>query len=725
MASKHSRKPVEPVPVHFRFSLAILAPLLAAWALLVLWIYVPQRALPGGYLLAVLDRFTAMGFFHRYLLTVIKSAAVALWIGWVSFEIGNWGLDRLLGRDALRPLERLALGTALGCGALAFLTLALGAARLWYPGVFVGLLALLSLALAFQRHTLTFKSEESAQPVPARVFWIAALSVFFLLLLLGDSSPEVFYDALYYHIAVPNLYQLAHRIYSVPTLLFSNFVLTLQMYFGLGMTVGGVLSAKMLHGLLTVMLAITYFAFGQRFFSRAAGWLAALFYLSMPLVGMNAVTTGTDVAWSALQVAAAYALTVALQDGNKRWLVAAALLTGISASCKYPGFPYVPIASALVLWTFRKDLQRSWRESLSMALLFAVVAGLVIVPYLIRNIVFHGNPLYPFMGTHFGTPRIDPHYWDIFVGDANTRRLVSEFKSASAFFHFIAHPWFITFSGQGNGDYVGPLYLILVPFLFIYRSPNLAFRILRRYAGLLWLLWMASSTTPRYGLPALAIAAILFADMVIRGLSGSKWRAPILILVSVGVVMNLTSFLWIIFIQDGWRVVGGLMSEKEYLANTHSAYPTPPYAGFEWMNTNLPAGSKILIAGEARSYYSKHPVIPSSVPDPQPIVQWAQESADAAALSRRLRAEGVTHIFLNFAEAVRTESYGLFPWDAHSWAVFSDFWKRDVGLAWQDQKMERENPRSQFVFALLNEEDAARPHPEPPNPFERWAPKLK
>src|SRR5437016_1717876 len=115
-----------------------------------------------------------------------------------------------------------------------------------------------------------------------------------------------------------------------------------------------------------------------------------------------------------------------------------------------------------------------------------------------------------------------------------------------------------------------------------------------------------------------------------------------------------------------------MLPEHDYLATAHYSYPIPDYEGLVWMNQNLPAGSKAMIAGDARSFYTRIAVVPSSIFDTQPIVLVAREAHSGADLARLLRKQGVTHLFLNFAEAIRTESYGNFSWDQESWAVFDD-----------------------------------------------------
>jgi hypothetical protein len=176
--------------------------------------------------------------------------------------------------------------------------------------------------------------------------------------------------------------------------------------------------------------------------------------------------------------------------------------------------------------------------------------------------------------------------------------------------------------------------------------------------------------------------------------------------------------------KEGWRVVGGMVSEYDYLATARYSYPRPDYEGLVWMNNHLPPGSKVLMAGDARTLYSQVPVVPASVFDTAPIVLVAREARNGDDMARLLREKGVTHLFLNFAEAVRTEEYRNFSWDKQSWAVFDDFWQNNVRLIWSSVAGSPA-PKALFVYQFGSNRKGidVSSRTAPPNLFERWKPK--
>jgi len=562
------------------------------------------------------------------------------------------------------------------------------------------------------------EKEASGTAEPWRFLWRIFLAAVFLLFLVGALCPEIFFDSLFYHLGFPNLYRLNHRLVNYPQL-YSNFIEVVQMMYGFAITVGNTLVPKLLHSATGALLGFSLIAFGRRYLSPGAGLLSAVILLTTPLLIYNATTAGIDVAWTYFQFTACFALVRFFSNPSKRWLWLAGLLTGISAACKYPALPYIPLALLILWWQRRWSERQSRATVLREAMHFLLPALGVVSPFLIRSLAYHGNPLYPFAGTWWGHPAILRGDWAHFMSDAPARNLRAEFGSPSRALHFIFHPWFMTMEGDSLSYYVGPLFLIvLVPVCFM-RFKNMPCAIFLRLAAGIWLLWLATTATPRYGLPALALLAPVAAQAV---LSLRRWRALLLGLVAAGACLNLEASYTMLYSMGGWRVLGGQMSEADYLSDTRASYPTPPYEGYQWMNSHLPPEAKILIVGDSRSYYTDRRVIPASVYDPQALVEYAR-APDAARMRQALRRDGVTHIFFNLVEAVRTQSYGLFPWDRAVWNTLNDFWAHDVRLIWKDERFERDNPKALYVFELLNDAQAAAPHAPPENPFERWKPR--
>jgi hypothetical protein len=720
---KPRRRPVSSPPPQARAALLWRFPawipglLTLLWGALVLFFFVARTHwVPPAYVLATLDSFFGASFFHAYFFKAILSAAVALWIFWAALQGGRRLLALVAPRSSFTALETWALGPLLGLGAIAFLTFFLGAVHLWYDALFWGLLIGATLVFVF-RPAPPLRIEAGGAPTPGRGLWVILLSLWAALLFWGDLQPEVFFDSLFYHLGVPNQFGLHHGLVNFD-LLYASFVMTVQMVWGFAGALGGEIAVKVLHGGAAVLVGLLYGAYARRFATPAVGWIAAVLFLTMPLLSYNATTAGTDVAWTAFELGACFALARALSEDSRELLRLAGWLTGLSATCKYPAMAYIPLTGLVILWTRRREDARPWKEIGLDLLHFTAPALLVLSPYLLRNLLYHHNPLYPFGGVHWGVPRIAASHWLAFQGDAPARVWSQEFASVKQAMHFILHPWFITMEGRSSSDFVGPLWLMLLPLLLLSKRSTKPARLFIRIAGLGWILWLLTTGTPRYGLPVMALLAPLLAEAL---LALPTLRRTAFALVGAGAFANLVWTHVHLYGTDGWRVLGGLEPVASYLGSQHGTYPTPPYDAYAWINAHLPKDAKVLVIGDSRDYYLKRRAIPSSVYDPQPVLTYLEGRTPAQA-AEAMRRDGVTHLFFNFGEAYRTRGYNLFPMSEATWKSLQEFWDRQLTLRWQAENPPQAEPKRLYVYELLSPEAAAAPHAAPPFPFAPWDP---
>jgi hypothetical protein len=670
---------------------------------------------------------------HAYSAKAAASMAIAIWMIWTAIKSGGTVLRKILPSAELSILEKRVFSTALGLVTISMATLVLGAVGLWYPSVFWFVLVAATIAYFPKKRFPLSWHKQIPTVTPLQEWWVKGafglLSIAALILLVGDLAPETFYDALHYHLGVPSLYSLNHRIYNEPNFAYASFIMVVQLFWGFALTVGNEITVKLLHGAMTILLFFAFVAFERRYLAKGAGLLGTLLFISMPLVGVNAAAAGIDVASSVLQFLAVFALIRALVDEHDdtsatEWTRLAGLLNGVAATCRYTCLPAIPIGCFLIVWNRRK--QRSeWSTVFKQQRVFLIYAALAMLPFYVKNIVFHDNPVYPVGGMTWGVPRIAIENWTNIMNATLPPHLsgaASLFEVAARFFR---EPWLITLQGKdASQDFVGPILLGLLPLLLL-RQRGGASGLLAAYSSFLWVTWLLTNTVHiRFGMPLLAILSILLADSVLSVPWPALLRHAMLALCLFGAGWNLYYTFLVTGYKEGWRVVGGMVSEYDYLATGHYSYPSPDYQGLVWMNNNLPAESKVMMAGDARTFYTRFPVVPASVFNTEPIVLVARNARNGDDMAKLLHEEGVTHLFLNFAEAVRGEAYGNFSWDKHSWTVFDDFWQHHVRLIWSSIAG-GPAPEALLVYQFDSDfESAEMPsHAAPPNLFERWKPK--
>jgi hypothetical protein len=86
----------------------------------------------------------------------------------------------------------------------------------------------------------------------------------------------------------------------------------------------------------------------------------------------------------------------------------------------------------------------------------------------------------------------------------------------------------------------------------------------------------------------------------------------------------------------------------------------PGYEYFGVVNHELPENAKLLVVGDAKAFFFKRDVDYCVVFNRNPFVEIVREAGDDAAIVAWLRAQGYTHVLVNWSEVRRlSTSYGF------------------------------------------------------------------
>lgn len=709
-------EPRLPRPVSFFFC--------AAWALAVLYIY---HARMGFLSLNPLEPpvwlANIAGAFH--LAAYLPQLAFALMFAAFSLSAGGILLNAVAGADNkdIGGLDWLCFSMGLGFGALGMLTLGLGFLGLYNkPAIFsLACLGILAGAVRFRRDFYGRVRQLLLEIKELRFSWFDGILILVLFLYAATAftwalTPEIFFDSLVYHLGVPNYYLREGRIAAVPFNIHSGLPLLVQMIYTAGLIISDEILAKLLHFSIGLCMAGALFSIGRRYVSATAGLLAGVVFLSMPMAAINLATSGIDVASCWFTLLAAYALLLFTARTERReprlfdrTLLLAGIFAGLACGTKYQAmFTAVSGLAVLAFAHFTAAERGAAGMAAGQALFYGAAAGLVFLPWPIKNSLFHGNPLYPFFGKIFGGQQVDPVKWTIFLGDGFSRSMSAVFTDWNELGRFILHPWHLTFSGMGSGDFVGPFILMSLPLVVLFRLKNTALRHMSVFVAVMWLLWCVSTSMPRFFLQGLSVFSVLIAALM----DGSADKRLKWLFRSLLILVSCYSLRWLNEIeksQEGWQVVFGLQDRERYLSRRHSYYPSAYYPAMKFINDALPPESRVLFAGETRGFYCKRRFIAPSVNDVHTLALFARESSTPEEMQAKMAAAGITHIFLNLAEAARLDkNYHLFQWDAASLRIFDAWWDRYVRLVWSDVRPGPEENRWLFIYGIASVPGPAR-----------------
>ncbi len=677
--------------------------IILAWLLLIAHAYWGKLILLPSVWEDMASTLTAALWKNALNLAVKLAWLASLWF--LAAAVGA-ACSRLLRLKGSR-LEAWLLASALGFGTLSLILLGLAAGG-WFSPHFLKTLFLVSVAAAMAaapwwNHWLPRESPgPSRRLTPVEIAALAGIAAAILLQALGALAPEVFYDSLLYHLALPKLYLLNGRLIGVPQNLYSGLPAALQMLYGLILSLTDDRLASLWHASTGWAAAAAIYALGKRLVSRSAGIFAAFAVMTMPLTIYTGWACGVDLGAAFFFSAGALALLrwSSRQEESQSDLIAAGLLLGFSCGTKYNVLPFACLLVLLHAWQTRR-FGSPWRSTAILAAAMAVALS----PFLVKNIVFFHNPVYPFLRGLFG----DPGWicdWASFLSAAGSRHPFSEWRE------ILLQPWITSTGSWPKGDWPGPVYLILLPWLFLLRPRRHEARSLLVAAAGCYALWALSTSLVRFLLPASGLLA-LGAAIALENGSLPRWLRRIgwLAALYAGAFNLQLSFQ--LGEQIGqWQFLEGRISRSDYLKTPRHTYGLPYYAAADFINRELPPEAKVLVLGESRTYYIERDCLSASVYDRHPFWTEVQQAKDGTDLLERLRRRGVTHLFLNAQLFIlRPDSPGIFPREAARSPALADFWAHHLSPLFEDRDDGGANPRWLLVYKLVDQTKAPTPNP--------------
>jgi 4-amino-4-deoxy-L-arabinose transferase-like glycosyltransferase len=633
----------------------------------------------------------------------LTAAAEALWLCAGLCGAGSFLIESL-GVEPDDAWERWALSFGLGLGAWGTALLLLGLAGLLYPALLVAL-TVPSALLLLKRRRPPLETTAATEPLSALGKICGAFFVLLLLISLPNAlAPETFYDALMYHLALPDLYLLRHRVFATPFNLYAGIPSLPQMTFAAALAWDrwGVV-AKLVHFAIFPALAAAFMAAARRWKRPDAGPLAACLFFGAPVAFTEAgrVTVGAELGMFQFLSFYCFAAACGLDaPARRRWFVLSGLFLGFAFSTKYTA--WVLPAAFLLAWAVS-----AWRRAAmpprakELAAIFLVAAA-VTSPWIVRNAVFYRSPLYPYLAGTFHAENAEYIQMERLKTESKGQDPVRVLTEPSRLASYLRLPWDQSLRfGKDDLDYPGPAFLMLLPALLLVplSEPLLLLSVLALGAfyglGLFTVL-------PRYFIPCFAVLAppLAWAACGLR----PRWlkacaAAAVLGTGVINVIPLVRSNIWPVFL--------GLQSRDRFLAHgTDNGYVTPAYAGFRYLNERAPADAKVLLVGDGRSFYLKRDSLGATVFNSGPWEVWANASADAGALRKKFSDAGVSYVLVNRGEAVRNKR--AFAFTERGRAVSDEFWKKYL---LKEFEVGSSGDRWVVVYRLLNDEEAARPHP--------------
>lgn len=465
-----------------------------------------------------------------------------------------------------------------------------------------------------------------------------------LVLLINCLAPLTANDALVYHLNLSKIYTSAGGLVRLPYNVYANMPHYGEMLYTLVFCASGETGARLFYFLAVLAAATGIFALARRLVGRRFAAAGAACFLVEPLVLDIRVVCYVDILLVYFLIASVILLADALgrdaPSPRRAHVFAAAALGGFMLGIKYTGIAPALSLLALPLFAFRGRVKA---KTIVVAL---VIAAAVFAPWLIKNEVYVGNPLYPVFAGSFDGPN-----WDK-VQETELMRWQRNMGMGRTPLDYALLPFNVNERGRIGYDRfdgtLAPVLLLLVPLAFVRRT-RFALTLAIMMAGI-FVFWAFSSQQLRFLLPSIALASVLAA----AGLAWLRARAGI---GAANAIMVLAALLgaFSLAVPDQYGgafvsgalgerlgVVMGLESRTDYLKRN-----VQPFDMFDYVRRSLPGGEPVFMIWENRAYYLDNPYFADSFYEASTVMRMVARARDPHEIAQSIKAMGFKYVMVN------------------------------------------------------------------------------
>lgn len=601
------------------------------------------------------DAESGLGMFKA-----VWQIAVALFILALSGGLGRVLLGKVI--EPSSPID-LVRQSAFGMGLISILTLitgmTVGVKLIWlmFPPAVL-------LVFTF-KHCLAWMRSWGNYQLPVldgvQRTWFFLTIVVLISGLFFALAPPIHYDALAYHLSLPQLYLQSGRIVYSPDIMYVGMPQATEMLFLLGTRFGGLEAATVLGWFISILTLFCMFDFVTTRFSPGAGWvsiialLCGLTFAKSPAWGYND--------WSAMLYGLTCLITLNTwaSSQTRRDLALAAVFAGFALATKYTGGIILLCGIGVILLNMRRD---ALSKSASNLFLFTLIASLMPLPWMVKNWAQTGNPFYPLLvpSGSMDSVRIAFYQGGEIFGNWLDRLLLP-----------IQATLYGVEGGEGYSASIGPLLLgfglvALIRFRSFLGEQKQTLQ--RIYIVLLiaWAVWAFGSYFSALLIQSRLFFPVFPAWAILAGAGYYSIEKEKISTIRIGMIAGMLTtmvfaFTTVEIVRDFFKqnpagVVVGISSREAYLERNLGSF-APAMLSLQ----NLPSSARVMLLWETRSLYC----LPRCEPD-EIIDRWFHDRAvygDAESILSAWQSEGFTHMlyFKLGSDNRRAESKRFTPED--------------------------------------------------------------
>jgi hypothetical protein len=591
---------------------------------------------------------------------------LCLLILFAGFLAGKKVLLRFLPQPSLSPPELIISSIGLGLLFFSLVGFLLGLVHLLFRPFLLFIIILVVLYILIEEkgraflpfYKLSFSREKTG-------FFIFLFLLIAVSNILAAFSPVIFYDALVYHVGLPGEYLSAHRIFYLPYNMHGNLPQAGEMIYLFALIVKSGVPAKLLNSFFGLLSALTIYFIGRRISSPRAGFFSALIFYSLPQLFLLSSLVNVDFLSTFLLLLSLY-FVISFLQGQGKMIYLSGVFAGFALAVKYQNLvPVALLAIMILILRGEKEVPLPFSRRKG-ALIFLGLSFIVISPWLIKNLIFTGNPVFPFFynlfgGRDWGAPEAGFLYQTL---SGRIGGKVELLPFLATFFAIISR-W----AQLGFHRFITPV-AVLIPFFLIRRKPGLALLGIFGVAQLLIFAFISGNIANlfRYTLFAYALLFLCLGSFLSRFRFRRLASAFLIILVTLGIG-------WGIAFREtltaSYRAVFSSLPRDEYITRFVPSYPLMIKAAEKGR------GRGVLFIGETRGFYAPKGAIVPSANNGRYIVNLIAGAKSVAEIEKRFKAKGIYFILIDISELSRLRrvlGYLRFP-STYEEGLFFDYIK--------------------------------------------------
>jgi hypothetical protein len=501
----------------------------------------------------------------------------------------------------------------------------------------------------------------------AATFWtwllLAAGAVSCFALAVLNLMPPFARDELTHHLAIPALFLRAGRVAEIPFADQAYYPMLVTLLYTPLLAHGWESAAKYLHLAFGIATAALVCLDLQRRVATTLAVFGGLLILTTPTVMVLGASAYVDLGLLFFSTIALLAALRWSESGRLSLLVPAALGAGCAATVKYNGYLMIPLIGFGIVLLSRR---RTPPEILRALVTYGLISIVPLVPWLVRNFVETGNPMFPLLQGVFGgrelgeRPSIDVFtYRHVLYGESWLQVALTPIR--------------VFLTGQegepARFDGVFNPLLLLGFFAPFFPGATRRNRVLAGFAAaVLLMVFFLVAFRSRYAIAVLAPLTILSVETIATwSRRSAAWRATCAALIIGSLAFNTAHFATFWDKVDPLAFLSGRESRAEFISRFVPEYPVVHFA-----NSHLPEDATVYLAflGQRgyfweRSYTYDFHYSGVALRD---AVQHTERAHDIAA---RLREEGVSHIASVDQLLARYLSHNLDEAEQRRWQEFA------------------------------------------------------